>query len=200
MGILRNKCPAKKYTLAAQYRNLTKEKTMKKTLVKILFAALITSFPMAALSAGGHDHGSMKKEATKAATEMKHDGHGDHAAMMKEGDMIMLGDEMKEGVKGMAHLKDVGEAMAKMGMKENYHFMIMFMDAKTGSPIEEGTVAVKITDPSGKEAGAPVELMGMDGHFGADIALTEKGEYHFKVGTKLPDSTKRQYHFHHVVK
>jgi hypothetical protein len=41
--------------------------------------------------------------------------------------------------------------------------------------------------------------MGMEGHFGADIVLPEKGEYHFKVGTKLADGQKREYHFHHTV-
>lgn len=173
---------------------------MKKTMTKILVVTLVAAFPFTASAAGGHDHGAAKKEEAPAKMEMKHEGHGDHGAMKMSGDMVMLGDEVKDDVKGAAHLKDVGEAMAKMGMKENYHFMIMFMDTKSGKAIEEGTVAVKITDPSGKETGAPVELLGMDGHFGADIAMTEKGEYHFKVGTKLPDGKKRQYHFHYTVK
>ncbi len=177
---------------------------MKKLFVKTLVAMFVLSLPAGALAASpGHgDHGK-KKEAVEKKSEHKghdaHAGHGHGSQEMHEG-MIMLGDEVKEDVKGAAHLKDVGAAMAKLGKKENYHFMIMFMDTKTGKPIEEGTVAVKITDPKGKETGAPVELMGMDGHFGADIALTEKGEYHFKVGSKLPDGKKRQYHFHYIVK
>ena len=170
---------------------------MKKTLVKILVAMFVVSMPVGAIAAS-HGHGDHGKKATEE--KKGHEGHGDHGAMKMSGDMIMLGDEVKDDVKGAAHLKDVSAAMAKMGMKENYHFMIMFMDTKSGKPIEEGTVAVKITDPSGKETGAPVELMGMDGHFGADLALTDKGEYHFKVGTKLPDGKKRQYHFHYDVK
>ena len=32
--------------------------------------------------------------------------------------------------------------------------------------------------------------MGMGGHFGADVALTAKGEYQFTVGTKLADGGK----------
>lgn len=170
---------------------------MKKVLVKILVATLVVSLPAGALamSHGHGDHG--KKEAVE---KMDHKGHQGHASQEMHDGMVMLGDEVKDDVKGAAHLKDVSAAMAKMGMKENYHFMIMFMDTKTGQPIETGTAAVKITDPSGKEAGAPVELMGMEGHFGADIALPEKGEYHFKVGTKLPDGKKRQYHFHYTVK
>lgn len=171
---------------------------MKKKLVKILFAMFVVSVPVGAM-AMSHDHGDHGKKAMKmedsGISDMKMEDHGDHGAMMMKGDMAMLGDEVKDDVKGFAHIKDVSEAMARMGMKENYHFMIMFMDTKTGKPIETGTAAVKITDPAGKDTAAPVELMAMDGHFGADILLDQKGEYHFKVGTKLPDGKKRQYDF-----
>jgi hypothetical protein len=40
----------------------------------------------------------------------------------------------------------------------------------------------------------------MDGHFGADIVLPEKGKYLFKVGTKLPDGKTRQYEFGYTLK
>lgn len=172
---------------------------MNKTLVKFLVAMFVVSLPMGAM-AMSHEHGDHGKKEQKEMKTESHEGHGDHGAMEMKGDMYMLGDEVVEGVKGAAHLKDVGAAMAKMGMKENYHFMIMFMDSKTGKAIEEGTVAMKITDPAGKESASAIELPGMQGHFGADIALTEKGIYHFKVGTKLPDGKKRQYHFHYTVK
>jgi len=98
----------------------------------------------------------------------------------------------------MAHLKDVKAALAKMGMTETHHFMAAFVD-KTGKQITEGTVAVKIVSPAGKEA-EPIKLMGMEGHFGADITLAEKGKYLFKVGTQLPDGKKRQYEFKYEVK
>lgn len=173
---------------------------MRKSLVKILVAMFVLSLPVGAMamSHGHTDHG--KKESVEKTEKKGHDDHSSHGSHDMEGGMAMLGDEVKEGVKGAAHLKDVSEAMAKLDRKENYHFMIMFMDTQTGKPIEEGTVAVKITDPKGKEMGAPVELLGMDGHFGADIALTEKGKYHFKVGSKLPDGKVRQHHFHYLVK
>jgi hypothetical protein len=139
--------------------------------------------------------------AAGAMEGMKHDEHGKmegmkHEGMMEEG-MVMLGEETEEGVKAMAHLNDVKAAMAKMGMKETHHFMVAFVDA-AGKQITEGTVAVKIKNPAGKEGGA-IKLMGMEGHFGADIVLPEKGEYHFKVGTKLADGKKREYHFHYTV-
>ena len=42
--------------------------------------------------------------------------------------------------------------------------------------------------------------MGMQGHFGADITLSETGEYKFMVGTKLADGEKRQFEFEYKMK
>jgi len=112
---------------------------------------------------------------------------------------IMLGEQTVEGVKAKGLLNDVGAVMAQMGKKENYHFMVMFSDAKTGTAIEQGTVAVKITDPKSGQTGEAIPLMGMGNHFGADIVLPGKGEYHFQVGSKLTDGSKRQFHFSHTI-
>ncbi|ALC16625.1 hypothetical protein DSOUD_1853 [Desulfuromonas soudanensis] len=159
--------------------------------VNALLAALfLLSLPLAAGAMEGMKHDKMEKMEHGSMEGMKHEG-------MKMEGMIMLGEGTEEGVKAMAHLNDVKEAMAKMGMKETHHFMVAFVDA-AGKPVTEGTVAVKIKNPAGKE-GKAIKLMGMEGHFGADIVLPEKGEYHFKVGTKLADGQKREYHFHHTV-
>jgi hypothetical protein len=136
--------------------------------------------------------------------------HSGHNMMEHQGSMakmpnqsIMLGEQTVEGVKGKANLKDVGAMMAKMGQKENYHFMIIFSDAKTGTAIEQGTVAVKVIDPKTGQAGEAIALMGMgagaSSHFGADITLPSKGDYQFQVGTKLADGTKRQFAFRYTV-
>ncbi|WP_319588278.1 hypothetical protein [uncultured Desulfobulbus sp.] len=126
---------------------------------------------------------------------------GDHGTMpMMNKQTIMLGEQTIEGVKGMAHLNDVGAVMAQMGKKENYHFMVMFSDAKTGAAIEQGTVAVKITDPKTGQTGEAIPLMGMGGHFGVDVSLLAKGEYQFQVGSKLADGSKRQFTFHYTLK
>jgi len=173
---------------------------MKKRFRVLLAVLFALTLPLMA-SAATHEHGSMEKMEGMEHGKMegmKHEGM-EHGSMMMEGGMIMLGDQTEEGVKAMAHLKDVKEAMSKMGMKTTHHFMVMFVDTKTGDPIETGTVAVKIKGPAGKEAEA-LELMGMQGHFGVDIALPEKGEYEFKVGTKLPDGKKRQYEFKYEAK
>ncbi len=177
---------------------------MKKKFSVIVAGALFLALPLGASAMEGMEHGmKMKKEGMEHGKKMKGMEHGsmegmEHAGMKMDENTIMLGEEVEQGVKAMGHVKDVGEAMAKMGMKETHHFAVMFMDTETGKMIEEGTVALKIEDPAGKE-GPPVMLMGMQGHFGADITLPEKGEYHFKVGTKLPDGEKRQYDFHYTV-
>lgn len=161
----------------------------------ILVALFLIGLPLAAGAMEGMkhgEHGKTEKMEHGSMEGMKHEG-----MMMEEG-MVMVGEETEEGVKAMAHLNDVKAAMAKMGMKETHHFMVAFVDA-SGKPVTEGTVAVKIKDPAGKE-GEAIKLMGMEGHFGADIVLPEKGEYHFKVGTKLADGKKREYHFHYTVK
>jgi hypothetical protein len=154
----------------------------------VLLAVLLTlGLPLAALAAS---HEGMNHDKMEGM---------DHGGMAMEGDMLMLGEDTEEGVKAMAHLKDVKEAMGKMGMPQTHHFMVMFMDVESGKAIEAGTVAVKIKGPSGNE-GEAIKLMGMQGHFGADIALSEKGVYTFNLGTKLADGKKRQFEFEFTFK
>jgi len=158
---------------------------MKRTLFTLICCSLLTA-PFSLFAA---EHGQHAME------------NGKHAGMqMMNENTIMLGEQTVDGVKGMAHVNDVGEIMAKMGKKENYHFMMMFNDAKTGAAMNEGTVAVKITAPGAGQEGSPIPLMGMGGHFGADVALTAKGKYQFTVGTKLSDGKKRQFTFDYTVK
>lgn len=126
-------------------------------------------------------------------------GQHEPDGMSTDGLMFIVGSMTSKSVRGMAHLKDVSEAMAKMGMKTTHYFMIAFVDEATGEQIESGTVTLKITNPDGK-VGEAIELIGMQGHFGVDIALDMEGEYHFKLATKLADGVKRKYHFHHVNK
>ena len=134
----------------------------------------------------GHDHSG-------------HDDHKGHSGMAAAGGMLELGSKSEKGVEAHADLKDVRAAMAKMGMKTTHHFMVSFADEKSAKAIDSGTVAVKITDPAGTVTG-PMELMGMQGHFGADVILDKKGEYTFQVGSKLTDGQTRQYEFKTTIK
>ena len=174
------------------------------TIVSILLTVLM-SVPLLAMATSHQDHGHDKATENGHHGEMKHDDHGisnashkDPDGMATDGSMMIVGSMVSKGVKGMAHLKDVSVTMADMGMKTTHHFMIAFIDETTGKQIESGTVALKITNPDAK-VGDPIPLMGMDGHFGADVTLDMSGEYHFRLGTELADGTKRKYHFHHVV-
>ena len=168
---------------------------MKNTTIAAFLSTLLLVLPagsMAASQEGGGHGGHSGHEMSQEGQAMQHGG------MMMGGSMIMLEEKTEDGVRGMVHLNDTGEAMAKMGMKENFHFMVMFTDTASGGQIAEGTVALKVIDPAGKESG-PVALMPMDGMFGADLALTEKGPYRFVVGTRLADGKKRQFEFTHTL-
>lgn len=120
------------------------------------------------------------------------------AGMEMGGDMIMLEPDTQDGVKAMVHLIDIRESMAQMGMSASHHFMVMFTDAATGAQLDKGIVALKITDPKGNQT-KPLKLMAMDGAFGSDISLPEKGGYRFEVGTKLHDGSNRQFQFEYTV-
>jgi len=127
---------------------------------------------------------------------MKHEG------MAMKGDMVLIGDQVVEGVKAMAHIMVYDEAarasMKKMGMDATYHLMMLFVDEKSGRPIAEGTAALKVRSKDG-ETGKPIMLMPMKmaigAGFGSDFALAEKGKFTFLVGTKLEDGKKRQFEF-----
>ncbi len=142
------------------------------------------------------DHGKMDMDHGKM--DMDH-GKMDHDGMKMDEDMIMVGDSVQDGVKAMVHLKEVKDTMAKMGMKATHHIMVMFVDQVTGQPVESGVAAVKMKRANAKEEEA-IKLMGMQGHFGADIELTGPGEYHFMIGTKLADGKKRQFDFDFTLK
>lgn len=106
--------------------------------------------------------------------------------------MIMLGSEEIDGVKALFHLTDVKMEMMKAGQPFTHHLMVNFIDVKTGKAIEDGRVAVKMTTPDNIE-GIGQMMMGMDGHFGVDLVLAEKGTYNFKIGTRLMDAKKREF-------
>ncbi len=132
------------------------------------------------------------------AMDMNHDTASTMSSMQMQGDEIMLHGTTVDGVSAMAHLKDIRAAMAKMNMPQTHHFMVMFTDAKTGTPVESGMAAVKVTDPSGA-TGKPVKLMAMAGGFGADVTLDKPGAYTFEVGTRLTDGKKRKFTFHYTM-
>lgn len=173
---------------------------MKKKLMLLLTLLSLALMPVATM-ASGDEHGAAGGH--EMAEHGKGHEMGEHAMsgheMAEHAQMIMLGDKVVDGVKASVHLNDVKAAMAKMGMKETHHFMVMFQEDASGKALEAGTVALKIKGPDKVES-APVSLMGMGGHFGADITLAAPGQYTFTLGTKLPDGKTRQFEYSYDLK
>ena len=150
------------------------------TMVLLSSTSLTTTFAMEGMdSSMGHDG--------MAGMEMATDSHGAS---------IMLDSDIQEGVKALAHLKDIKEAMAEHGGTMTHHFMVEFSVEGTTDKLDTGLAALKIIDPEG-QALSPKKMMAMDGSFGVDIELTKNGKYMFEVGTKLSDGKKRIFRFHY---
>lgn len=152
----------------------------KQFLIAMIIGLLVTPVGLMAMS---HDDGHGKK------MDMNHGG------MSMGKDMIMLQDIEVDGVMATGHLMDVKEQMAEHNMATTHHIMVGFMNEK-GEAIADGQVAVKVESPDGSVSGA-IRMMGMEGEFGADITLDQKGIYKFEVGTKLADGKKRRFQMHY---
>jgi hypothetical protein len=143
---------------------------MKKTSIIIAAAALALSIPLS-LPAMEHDHGAM------------HAGHG--GQMMQMGTVVHQ--EVAGGVKATFSIIDMraqlkGSEVPK-GMNETHHLMVRFADAKTGKTLTSGEVKVKVIGPDKSEQ--VKDLMGMEGHFGADFVMAKKGKYGIMCKFKL---------------
>ncbi len=152
---------------------------MKRTTV-VMAALFSLALPMASFAA--HDHGAM---------------HGDMAEMGSPAH-----EEVIDGVKATfkvlnmkEHLK--GQALPK-GMTETHHIMVEFKEAKTGKSLTEGEVKMKVLGPDKGEQ--TKELMGMQGHFGADFNLSQKGKYGVMCKILLKDGKVRSSKFWYTVK
>ena len=158
---------------------------MKKMTV-LIAAVLALSAPLAVLAM---DHGSMDM------------GHGDHS-MMEMGDVAHQ--EVVDGVKATFKVISMKEHMKSMKMelpkemKETHHIMVEFKDAKSGKALTEGAVTVKVQNPDKSEQAK--ELMGMQGHFGADFDLSKKGKYGVMSKFQLKDGKVRSAKFWYTVK
>jgi len=154
----------------------------------VLIAVLALSAPLASFSAMDHgNHGSMDM------------GQGGHS-MMEMGDMAHQ--EVIDGVKATFMVMSMKESMKGMempkGMKETHHIAVDFKDAKTGKALTEGDVKVKVQNPDKSDQSK--ELMGMQGHFGADFDLSKKGKYGVMCKFQLKDGKVRSAKFWYTVK
>ena len=136
--------------------------------------------------------------AAFAADHGGHDmGHGSH-----QGDVAH--EEVVDGVKATFKVMSMKEHMKAMnmempkGMKETHHIAVEFKDTKTGKALTEGEVKVKVQNPDKSDQSK--ELMGMQGHFGADFDLSKKGKYGVMSKFLLKDGKTRSAKFWYTVK
>jgi hypothetical protein len=155
---------------------------MKKSTV--LIAALFAlAAPVSAFAASheGHEHGSMDM------------GHGGMMSMGK-----VAHEEVVDGVKATFEVLDIKAKMKEMGMKETHHIMVVFTDPKSGKKLSEGEVKVKVMAPDKSEQ--TKDLMGMEGGFGSDFTLGQKGKYGVMCKFQLKDGKVRNAKFWYTVK
>ena len=75
---------------------------------------------------------------------------------------------------------------------------VEFKDAKSGKALVEGEVKVKVQNPD--KSDQTKDLMGMQGHFGADFDLSKKGKYGVMSKFLLKDGKTRSSKFWYTVK
>ena len=153
----------------------------------VLIAALFAlSVPL--VSFAGMDHGSMP------GMDMSHAEHKGDVAHEE----VIAGVKATFKVMGMQeHMKGMKMEMPKE-MKETHHIAVSFQDAKTGKALTEGEVKVKVQNPD--KSVLSKDLMGMQGHFGADFDLSKKGKYGVMCKFQLKDGKTRSAKFWYTVK
>ena len=152
-------------------------------LIAALFALAAPVASFAAMEHGSHGSADM--------------GHGGH-----QGDVAH--EEVVDGVKATFKVMSMKEHMKAMKMempkemKETHHVAAEFKDAKTGKALTEGDVKIKVMGPDKSEQ--TKELMGMEGHFGADFDMAKKGKYGVMCKFQMKDGKVRSAKFWHAVK
>ena len=135
---------------------------------------------------------------------MDHGGHGsmDMSHGAQKGNVAH--EEVVDGVKASFTVQTMKDAMKAMGMempmgvKETHHISVSFKDAKTGKALSEGEVKVKVQNPD--KSTQAKDLMGMQGHFGADFDLSKAGRYGVMCKFQLKDGKIRSAKFWYTVK
>lgn len=113
-------------------------------------------------------------------------------------------EEVVAGVKATFSLTRIADDLrarglpVPKGMKETHHLAAAFVDVAGRKPLPKGLVAIRVQGPG--QDGKPLELTGMDGHFGIDLDLSRPGSYMILCRFVLDDGKKRQAMFHYEIK
>lgn len=144
--------------------------------------------------------------APVASFAMNHSGHGDGSHKAGHGGQHgdVAHEEVVDGVKVTFKVMSMKDHMKAMDMempkemKETHHIAVEFKDAKTGKALTEGEVKVKVQNPDKSDQSK--DLMGMQGHFGADFDLSKKGKYGVMSKFLLKDGKTRSAKFWYTAK
>lgn len=119
-------------------------------------------------------------------------------------------EEVVDGVKASFKIMSMKERMKEMKMempkemKETHHIMVEFKDARTGKPLTEGEVKIKVQGPDKSEQVKDLMAMGgmagMGAGFGADFDFSKKGKYGVMAKFKLKDGKTRSEKFWYEVR
>jgi hypothetical protein len=153
-----------------------------KKMTLLIAAVFALSAPLAARAM---DHSSMKMD------------HGAHNSDVAHEEVV---DGVKATFRVMSmeeHMKAMDMAMPKE-MKETHHIAVEFKDSKSGKALTEGDVKVKVQNPD--KSDQTKDLMGMQGHFGADFDFSKKGKYGVMCKFQLKDGKTRSAKFWYTVK
>lgn len=148
---------------------------MHKTILLIVMG-LVLCLPIAAFAA--MDHAS-------------HGGKGAH-------------EEVVSGVKASFSITRIDDELRAKGltpppgMKQTHHLAAAFTDVASRKSLSKGLVAIRVQGPG--QDGKPLELTGMDGHFGIDLDLSRPGSYMIQCRFLLEDGVKRLAMFRYEIK
>jgi len=140
--------------------------------------------------------------ASIAADHAGHGGGHDMGHGGSQGDVAH--EEIVDGVKATFKVMSMKEHMKAMnmempkGMKETHHIAVDFKDVKSGKALTDGEVKVKVQNPDKSDQSR--DMMGMQGHFGADFDLSKKGKYGVMCKFQLKDGKVRSAKFWYTVK
>lgn len=124
----------------------------------------------------------------------------DHAAH----DGKVAHEEVVDGVKATFSITGMAEELRAKGLapppglKATHHLAAAFTDVAGKKPLTKGLVAIRLQGPG--QGVEPLELTGMDGHFGIDLDLSRPGRYGIMCRFVLEDGKKRQVMFRYEVK
>lgn len=116
----------------------------------------------------------------------------------------VIHEEIVDGVKatikmiGMKEYLKTMDMLPQKEMKETHHITVQLKDGKTARFLTAGEMKVKMKYPDKTER--TINLKAMQGHFGGDLELSQKGNYGFICRFLLNEGKVHTFRFSYLVK